>query len=85
MAVQGPLVLIKILAYIGFQIPICWESKEKAIVSRGRQLKKVLQLKTFFQQILVKCNWSTKHFLFDLNLEQHTGLKVRGSEINFII
>ena len=38
----------------------------------------------FFNRFWPKSNWSTKHFLFDLNLELHSGLKVRGSEINFI-
>ena len=38
----------------------------------------------FFNWFWPKSNWSTKHFLFDLNLELHSGLKVRGSEINFI-
>ena len=52
---------------------------------RGRQFKKVLLLKTFFNRFWPKSNWSTKHFLFDLNLELHSGLKVGGSEINFII
>ena len=52
---------------------------------RGRQCKKVLLLKTFFNRFWPKSNWSTKHFSFDLNLEQHSSLKVRGSEINFII
>ena len=32
-----------------------------------------------------KSNSSTKHFSFDLNLEQHWDLKVRGSEIDFIM
>ena len=39
----------------------------------------------FFNRFWLKTNWSTKHFCFDLNLEQHSSLKVRGSEINFII
>ena len=55
------------------------------LLSRGRQFKKVLLLKTFFNRFWPKSNWSTKHFSFDLNLEQHSSLKVRGSEINFII
>ena len=38
----------------------------------------------FFNRFWPKSNWSTKHFLFYLNLELHSGLKVRGSEINFI-
>ena len=41
-------------------------------------------MRTFFNRFWPKSNWSTKHFLFDLNLELHSGLKVRGSEINFI-
>ena len=52
---------------------------------RGRQFKKVLLLKMFFNRSWLKSNWSTKHFSFDLNLEQHSGLKFWGSEINFII
>ena len=52
---------------------------------RGRQFKKVFLLKMFFKRFWLKTNWSTKHFCFDLNLEQHSSLKVRGSEINFII
>ena len=39
----------------------------------------------FFNWFWPKSNWSTKHFSFDLNLEQHSGLKVIGSENNFII
>lgn len=31
-----------------------------------------------------KSSWSTKHLSFDLNLEQHSGLKVRGTKISFI-
>ena len=50
---------------------------------RGRQFKKVFLLRTFFNRFWPKSNWSAKHFLFDLNLELHSGLKVRGSEINF--
>ena len=52
--------------------------------SRGRQFKKVFLLRTFFNRFWPKSNWSAKHFLFNLNLELHSGLKVRGSEINFI-
>ena len=55
------------------------------MINRGHQFKKVLLLKTFFNRFWPKSNWSTKHFSFDLNLEQHSSLKVRGSEINFII
>ena len=51
---------------------------------RGRQFKKVFLLRTFFNRFWPKSNWSAKHFLFNLNLELHSGLKVRGSEINFI-
>ena len=61
------------------------QSSIRALENRGRQFKKVLLLKTFFNRFWPKSNWSTKHFSFDLNLEQHSGLKVRGSEINFII
>ena len=37
----------------------------------------------FFNRFYRKSNWSTKHFLFNLNLELHRDLKVRASEINF--
>ena len=39
----------------------------------------------FFNRFCPQINWSTKHFLFDLNLELHSSLKVGGCEINFII
>ena len=59
-------------------------SKRRWLDSRGRQFKKVFLLRTFFNRFWPKSNWSAKHFLFNLNLELHSGLKVRGSEINFI-
>ena len=59
-------------------IKICY------MYTRGRQFKKVFLLRTFFNRFWPKSNWSAKHFLFNLNLELHSGLKVRGSEINFI-
>ena len=52
--------------------------------TRGRQLKKVCCLRTFFNRFWPKSNWSTKRFSFDLNLELQGGLKVGGCEINFI-
>ena len=39
----------------------------------------------FFNRFYPQSNWSTKHFSFGLNLELQDHLKVRGSEINFIM
>ena len=39
----------------------------------------------FFNRFYPKSNWSTKHFLFGLNLELQGGRKIRGSELNFIL
>ena len=47
--------------------------------------KTALYEKTFLNWRPLLIIYKRKQFLFDLNVEQHNGLKVRGSEINFII
>ena len=54
------------------------------LTTRGRQFKKVFTCKTVLDSPMVKYPNSHLHFPSSLNLEPHSGLKVRGSEINFI-
>ena len=52
-----------------------WKGIQLYMYSRGRQFKKVVQLKTVFNRFWSKGNWSTKDFSCGLNLELHSGLE----------
>ena len=60
------------------------EDRIQVIIIRGRQFKKVFSCKAVLDSPMVKYPSSHLHFPSSLNLEPHSGLKVRGSEINFI-
>ena len=71
--------------FVGKFLITCLDSTRQTLMeNRGRQLKKVViwttEIKRFWPQ-----KFSESHdFSYDLNLELSGGLKVRGSEINFI-
>ena len=53
--------------------------------SRGRQFKKVVQVRTVFNRFWSKGNWSTKDFSCRLNLELHSGLKPQKCNVSVLL